>query len=51
MFTMPVFILIVIGFEANHRLKDRKGILNFTMPKGKPLMSMQEFHEWVKAGK
>lgn len=51
MFTMPLFILIVIGFEANHRLKDRKGILNFTMPKGKPLMSMKEFHEWVKAGK
>lgn len=39
------------GFELNYRLHSRKGELNFKCPKNVPSMTMEEFHEWIKAGK
>ena len=44
-------MVIVVGFELNYRLHSRRGELNFVAPKNKPSMTMDEFHEWIQAGK
>ena len=41
--TLPLFMVMVIGFEIKYRLKDLKGQLDFSKVKTKGVMSIDEF--------
>ena len=41
--TLPLFMVMVIGFEIKYRLKDLKGQLDFSKVKTKEVMSIDEF--------
>ena len=41
--TLPLFMVMVIGFEIKYRFKDLKGQLDFSKVKTKGVMSIDEF--------
>lgn len=49
--TLPLFLLIVAGFEIWYRLQSQTGVLDFSKVKTDNVMTIDEFHDWVKAGK